>query len=159
MSIHESMFQFMKQYPDIDKLFSFNCHEVELNSSAFRVVDEEAVKKDIFGDETILYKFSIAENKGYTTDPFSMENIDNLNEIDNFIEWVKEQDRQQNFPNLGEGYNIESIDAVRTGSGIASVFPNGQIAQYAFTTIVKYTKKGKEKNGKIRINRNSQREW
>ncbi len=143
MSRHESMFQFMKQYPNIDKLFSFNFHEVELNSSAFRVIDEESVKKDIFGDETVLYKFSIAENKGYTTDPFSMENIDNLNEIDNFIEWVKEQDRRYNFPDLGEGYAVESITAARTGSGIESVFPGGQLAQYTFTVTVQYTKKGK----------------
>ena len=141
-SRHKALFQFMKQYPDIGNLFSFNFHEIELNSSVFRVIDEETVKKDIFGDETVLYKFSIAENKGYTTDPFSMENIDNLKDVDSFIEWIKAQDRQQNFPNLGEGYNVESINAVRTPSGIASVYPNGQIAQYAFTVIVQYTKKG-----------------
>jgi hypothetical protein len=140
MSRHEVMFEYMKTYPNISNLFSFDFAEAKNNSSAFRVIDEETTRRDIVGNEETIYTFSIAEYKNYTTEPYSTENIENLEEIDDFIEWVREQNRLKILPDFGDGFLVDEIRAMRSGSGIAYVDPSGRIAQYQFTVKVKYTR-------------------
>lgn len=140
MNRHEAMFAYMKNYPKISKLFSFNFAEAKNNSSAFRVIDEEVRKTDIFGDETFVYTFAIAEYKNYSTEPYTSENLENLAEVDAFIDWVREQNRANNFPNFGEDCLVDIITAARTGSGIAGIDPMMRLAQYTFTVKVTYEK-------------------
>ena len=140
MNRHEAMFDYMKQYPDIGRLFSFNFAEAKNNSSAFRVIDEEVRKTDIFGDETVVYTFAIAEYKNFSTEPFTTENFENLAEVDAFIDWARAQNRAKNFPDFGADCLVESITAARTGSGIVGIDPMMRLAQYTFTVKVTYEK-------------------
>lgn len=141
MTRHEAMFEWMGTYPNIQDLYTFDFGEVTPNSTLFRLISDEIVKTDILGTETVQYKFGIAECKTITHDPFSNENIQNVEAVDAFIEWVKIQNKRRNFPNI-EGAQIEEVRAVRTGSGITSVDPIMRVAQYAFTVIVTYTREG-----------------
>lgn len=137
-AMHKAMFDFIGQYPRIGELFSFNFMELEQNTSAFRVVDEEVIREDILGNRTGLYKFSVVENKPFTTDAYSTENIEQLEALDDFIDWVKRQDKARNYPDIGAKRRIETITAKRSGSGIAGVDPLSRIAQYTFTVTVEY---------------------
>lgn len=140
MSKHEAMFNYMKQYSGVDKLFSFNFSEVRKNASAFKLIGEETRSKDIFDNETIVYIFAIAEYRNYSTEPFTSENLEHIEAVDDFIEWVREQDRNENYPDFGTGTLVSEIQAMRTGSGIVDIDPNGRVAQYSFTVKVTYTR-------------------
>lgn len=139
MTKHQAMFEWMGAYPHIKDLYSFDFGKVSPKSTLFRLISDETVKTDIRGTETVNYKFGIAEYKHIEDDPFTNENIENVEAVDAFIAWVKEQDKLKNYPQI-EGAKIERIRAVRTGAGIASVDQIMRVAQYTFTVIVTYTR-------------------
>ena len=138
MTLHEAMFEFMRQYPNVGDLFSFDFMEVEKHASSFCVVEDVDIKRDIFGERTGRYKFAIAEYKPISTDPFAKENRQNVEAIDAFIAWVRRQDREMNYPNLGENRQVQSISAKRLGAGIDYVDRNKNVARYTFTVTVEY---------------------
>lgn len=141
MTRHEALFEWIGSYPNIKDIYTFDFGNAKVDSNLFRLISEEIVMKDILGEETVLYKFGIGEYKNYDMDnPFSTENRENVEAIDQFIEWVKQQDKLRNYPKI-ENAEIQKIRAVRTGSGIDSVDPIMRLAQYAFTVIVTYTRR------------------
>lgn len=141
MTRHEAMFEWMGTYPDIQEIYTFDFGKVKNDTDVFQMISEESVKKDITGEETVQYKFGLSEYKSYTNDPFTNENIENVEAIDKFIEWVEEQDKLHNYPQI-ENAVVEKVKAVRTGSGIDAADPIMRIAQYTFLVIVTYIKGG-----------------
>ena len=141
MTRHEAMFEWMGTYPKIHDIYTFDFGKVKNDTNVFQMISESSVKTDITGEETVQYKFGISEYKSYTNDPFTNENIENVEAVDEFIEWVEQQDKIRNFPHI-EGANVEKVKAVRTGSGIDAADPIMRIAQYTFLVIVTYTKGG-----------------
>ena len=141
MTRHEAMFKWIQTYPSVSKLFTYDFGKIEEDSSLFRFISEESVIKDITGEETVEYKFAIGEYRSYTNEPFTNENIENVEAVDEFISWVKDQDDIHNYPQI-ENATVEKVRAVRTGSGIGSVDPIMRKAQYTFTVIVTYIKGG-----------------
>ena len=141
MTRHEAIFEWIQQYPNISDLFTFDFGKLEKDSAMFRFISDETVIKDITGEETVEYKFAIGEYHDYTNEPFTKENIENVEAIDEFIEWVKTQNKLRNYPQI-ENATVEKIEAFRTGSGIGSVDPIMRKAQYTFTVNVTYTKGG-----------------
>lgn len=138
MTRHESMFEFMKKYKNVGDLFSFDFMEAEKNASSFCVVEDEEIQRDILGNRTVRYKFAIAEYLPFSAAPYSRENLQNVEAVDAFIEWVRMQDKQFNYPNLGENRQVQSLSAKRIGSGIDYVDRNKNVARYAFTVTVEY---------------------
>lgn len=137
-SKHKALFKFIKQYPYICDLFSFNFMDLEHNTGSFRVIDDDEISEDILGNRYCIYKFSVAENKPFSTDCFSTENIENLEAIDDFIRWVKLQNENHHYPDLGKNCRVEKITAKRSDSGITGIDPLGHIVQYTFTVMVEY---------------------
>lgn len=141
MTRHEALFEWIGSYPRIHDIYTFDFGKATVDSNLFRLISEETVKRDILGEETVQYKFGIGEYKNYDMEnPFSTENRENVEAIDAFIEWVKLQDKLRNYPAI-ENAEVQSVRAVRTGSGIDSVDPIMRLAQYAFTVIVTYTRR------------------
>jgi hypothetical protein len=141
MTRHEALFEWIGSYPKIHDIYTFDFGKAKVDSNLFKLISEETVKKDILGEETVQYKFGIGEYKFYDLEnPFSNENRENVEAVDEFIEWVREQDKLRNYPVI-ENAEVIQIRAVRTGSGIDSVDPIMRLAQYAFTVIVTYTRR------------------
>ena len=141
MTRHEALFRWFGTYPNIHDIYTFDFGKATIDSNLFRLISEDIVQKDILGEETIIYKFGLGEYKSYdTVNPFSNENIENVEAVDRFIEWVKEQDKLRNYPEI-EDAEVQKIRAVRTGSGIGSVDPIMGLAEYHFTVIVTYTRR------------------
>lgn len=141
MTLHESMFEFMRQYPKVGDLFSFDFMEAEKNASSFCVIEKDDVKRDVFGCRLVRYKFAIAEYKPISTDPYAKENRQNVEAIDAFIEWVRKQDQQMNYPNLGENRQVQLLSAKRLGTGIDYIDRNKRVARYTFIVTVEYEEK------------------
>ncbi|MDD6062867.1 MAG: hypothetical protein PUB99_09665 [Oscillospiraceae bacterium] len=138
MTLHEAMFEFMRQYPNVGDLFSFDFMEAEKHASSFCVVENDDVKRDIFGNRTGRYKFAIAEYKPISTDPFAKENRQNVEAVDAFIAWVRQQDRQMNYPNLGDNRQVQMMSAKRLGDGIDYIDKQKRVARYTFIVTVEY---------------------
>jgi len=140
MNKHQAMFDFMETYPKISSLFSFSFAEARAGRAAMVPIDDETVSKDILGNEDCVYNFAIAEYHGMSADPFSNVNIEKISAVDDFIEWVQEQNRIRNYPKLGEGCFVEKIEAVRANSPLAAIDPARGIAKYMFMVEVYYEK-------------------
>lgn len=140
MTRHEAMFNWIGSYPNIHDIFNVDFSEAEVRTNSFKILDEQVKKTDILGNETVNYKFSIGEYRNYTTNPFTMENLKNIEAVDEFIDWVNEQDKIRNYPQIPNA-NVEKVTASRIGSGMASVDPIMRLAQYTFTVTVTYTTK------------------
>lgn len=138
-SQHRVLFDWVGTYPNIQKLFTFDFSKAKNNSQSFRLIAKDRVKRDILGNEIIDYIFSIGEYRHYTNDPFTMQNIENVEALDDFIDWVNTQDKLRNYPQIPNA-TVEKIRADRTGSGVQSVDPIEGIALYSLTIVVTYTK-------------------
>lgn len=138
MTRHEAMFNWIGTYPKIADMFTFDFGEAIAHSNQFKVLDEQVKRKDVVGNEYVTYKFSIGEYRKVTQDPFTTENIENLEAVDEFIEWVNQQNKVRNYPQIPNAV-VEEVRADRTG--IASFNPYMRLAQYTFVVTVSYIQK------------------
>lgn len=138
MTKHEAMFDFIKQYPKLNKVLYFN---------SIKDMADVACLNPVFSDDTIMeyttgnaekeYTFAIAYMKQYDNQGTSKVNINAINEVQDFMQWIDEQNDKKNFPVFPDNCFINRIKNLYDMPQLAGT--DGQKAEYLFQCKVEYT--------------------
>lgn len=114
MDKNKAVYEWIKQCPVFERLF-FNFGTAKENTSTFIPIPaDNTVKQDIFGNKTKHYDFAVSTFG--TIDDITFEGTENIaamNLLQELTEWIKQQNRERNFPDFGDKCFIESISAVQ----------------------------------------------
>ncbi len=147
MDKNQAVTTFLKTYTDINNnpLF-FNFGDVENNAHQVNVSYNDASlnRKYIDGSELRRYTVYIDSFKSVSTTPvisgYSAENIEDMQEVQDLLDWIIEQADNRNYPDFGSDYIIDSMTTLSTEPqliGIDSTL-NPPIAVYRITIRIDY---------------------
>lgn len=109
-------------------------NDVSLNKT---YVDGSVLKRFTFN--LLIYK-SVSYNPLVTAEGYLNENIEEVKEVQNIIDWITTQNRLENFPDFGSDCTIESIEALTNNPSMngvnSSVMP--PLATYNISINVTY---------------------
>ena len=115
---HQAVIEYLINCPNIlNSPLYFNFINAEDNTNQFLTVSNDRYTNTHYIDGSVgkIYTFTITTFKS-TADiavvklpDYPNENISDMTDIQGLIEWIKEQNELQNFPNFGEDCIIESI--------------------------------------------------
>ena len=133
---HKAMFDYISECPALH-LFYFNFSASEPDASAISVIDGETVlKTDICGNRTIAYDFAVICYRNYSTE--NEENIEHMQEVQDFMAWIDEQDRLRHYPDFA-GVMVEKIENLQNMPSVAGQDQGRKLAKYMFQVRVTYT--------------------
>jgi len=90
------------------------------------------------------YGFSVIFTWYYSPDMDST-NVEAMNMAQMLIDWIKEQDRERNYPNFGEECQIKKIEVLQNMPDLATVDLENNLAQYMVQCRVIYFEKEKRR--------------
>ena len=126
----------------------FNFINAKDNNNQFITVADSTTSQQKFIDGSVYktYTFTLSCFKALSHNPmvkqegYSDENIDDLSDVQALIDWVNEQDDEQNYPDFGDMCDIDRIYTTTETPNLAgidnSVSPN--LARYDVTIKVDY---------------------
>lgn len=81
------------------------------NTSLITVPYGNIVKKYTDGDRLVRLSYEIRQVKPMSVYSNTSENTEQMQKVQEFIEWINEQGKQKQFPDFGEGCEIQSMRA------------------------------------------------
>ena len=105
------------------------------NTSLNSVSGERKIDEFIDGSYTAELYFSIAMVKGYDSET-SLTNIDSIFEIENFMDWIDNDDNLKSL-DFGDSVNILEIDVMQNVPTIL-VDSEQNLAKYQFQSRIRY---------------------
>lgn len=160
MSKYAKLFEYFRQCPELRDLWSVAATEdvgvrVILPQGASPAVQyQESI--DTLGDyhcEVVPYPsvyedFQINCYEWYDvnddSEPTHNENVLTLEQVTSICEWVKEQNDNNNFPDIGE--NVVSIECNPFVPQIRAVSPDEKMVAYFITVRLRYVNKAQRKS-------------
>ena len=136
-SEHEAMLKYLSKYPGWGAFLRFNSATDELgNISVQTVYSNQWEKRYIGGHGVKRYDFAIVSMA--PQDPGrSAVNAKQMQEAQNFMEWIDEQQKARNFPDF-EGCKVLSIENLQNMPNLAGVNTAGNVAKYIIQCRVRY---------------------
>lgn len=124
----------------------FNFTEAEDNNKQIVTLANEKALHKAFIDGVVekQYTFTIIDFKAMTPKPVVEgrvdENVDDMLEVQELIDWVTEQDELGNFPDFGENCEIESIRALTDNPNLNGIDSNisPALAKYSVSIQIDY---------------------
>lgn len=114
MNKNEAVFKWLKKCPALKKLF-YNFGTAKKNTADFIPVPTDyTVKTDIFGNETKHYDFAVSVFG--SVDDYSADGGENLADsaaLDKLSEWIKQKNKERDFPDFGDNCSIEKIAVIQ----------------------------------------------
>lgn len=126
----------------------FNFIQAKDNNKQLIINTSEKALERPYVDGSVLkrYNLTIMDYRSVSFIPVvkdsskSNENIDEFLDVESIIEWVKAQENLRNYPDFGDGYLIDSVEAVTgvpTLNGVdTSLTP--ALAKYSITIRINY---------------------
>lgn len=149
MDRNQSIIDFLMTCPTIidGKLF-FNFSEEQENYHQVLVEASDIALHKPYIDGTVLksYTFNIVSYKSINYNPlvvlpgYEDENVADMAEVQDIIDWINEQEDVQNYPDFGEGYYIDKIETLTDNPDLFGVDTsvNPPIAKYGISIRVEY---------------------
>lgn len=135
MTKNEAMVEYLKQYPGLRSFLYFNTATNAIgNISVQTEYSDEWEEQDITGHGTKRYDFAIifmtpqVQGTSYT-------NVAEMDGVQEFMDWIREQDEQKNFPDFG-ACEVFSIENLQNMPNLAT--SNESVAKYMFQCRVRY---------------------
>lgn len=113
MDKNKEVWNFIKTYPNFEKLYYNFCIAEDGNQSFIPNPTDFVMKQDVLGTKTKYYDFAITCFSSLSDIPFSEENVIDHEAMQNFIEWFENQDKLRNYPNFGNNCNIEKMTSLQ----------------------------------------------
>ncbi len=130
-SIIEAVKEYFEECPELGKLSKVKVDFLSSDVGSYSVEETPAtpvVKNFVDGSRECQFLFVFASRSFYATDT-NRQNIDNLHLLENIREWLEENNRNNQFPDLGENRQVESIE-VTTGGYLFGINDSGRHARY-----------------------------
>ena len=90
---------------------------------------EQAVKRFINGNVRKAYGFTIEVVKEYSTSGNDL-NLECMNFVQGFMDWIEEQNEQKNYPDFGERCEVEKIELLQNMPNFAGVTVQEGLARH-----------------------------
>ena len=133
---HTAMFRYIAQYPGADRIF-FNAGVAGDGYVGLEPVSADAaVKHYVDGSSLGRYDFAVVVFKDKKELPNSTENAEDLFDVQQFMEWIDEQDKKRVYPDFGDGCTVLRIRNLQNMPNTAG--RDERFAKYMFQCTVEY---------------------
>lgn len=137
MSKHRAMVEYLKQYQGLRSFLYFNTITDKAgNVSVQTVYSDEWEKRQLRGHGIKRYDFALVSMVPQDLGT-SDSNVVQMEDVQTFMEWVKEQNRLRNFPKF-EGCKVLSIENLQNMPNLAGVNAAGSAAKMMCQCRVRY---------------------
>lgn len=90
---------------------------------------EKEVKRFISGKTRKAYGFTVEVVKEYSTSSDDL-NLECMNFVQGFMDWLEEQNKRKNYPDFGTGCEIETIELLQNMPNFAGINAQAGLARY-----------------------------
>lgn len=139
MNIYEKINEWLvTTYKPLNEWLYFNATPMIVGTVAMNSVSGDRVyKRFVDGSVQRRVVFAIDMVLSYDDAGTSDVNMDAINEVNKFSEWIEEQLSLQNVPNFGKNRTIESIEVLTNVPSLLIDNTNG-LAKYQFQARIEY---------------------
>ncbi len=146
---NQAVINFLLQCPQIkgNPLF-FNYGEAESdNKQIITTANNKSVSKEyIDGSVLKRYTFTIIDHKSITAQALvdiaglKNENVEEMFDVQGIINWIEEQESNQNYPDFGEKCQIEKMWAATDSPNLNGIDTSVKpaLAKYSVSVIIEY---------------------
>ncbi|WP_415967168.1 hypothetical protein [Faecalitalea cylindroides] len=131
MTKHDAVHSFIKKKIDelTEQTLGFNYSSEEVGQIAITTdFSDRVIKKYFIGAEK-AYGFTITLIRPYSTDLDSL-NLECMNFVQSFMDWIDEQNRKKNFPDFGESCQIKKMENLQNMPNLSGINPKEGLARY-----------------------------
>lgn len=131
-SMHQAIYKFINTCPLVghDMYFNIVSQDNPDNNTALLIATYgELVQKYVDGDKVMKMQCEIRQIKPCSLQPNTAENVEQLDKVQEFLDWINSQNKNNNLPNFGTD---KIVEAVKTPDGVANPIP---AANYEGTTL------------------------
>lgn len=134
---HKAVLDYLSTYPELSSLYFNTVEEAEGHTSLNTIVSDTWAKKYLRGGIK-NYDFAMVLMRPYDTGT-SENNVDEMFDIQKFMNWIDEQNKIKNFPIFEDG-KVLSIQNLQNEPNLAGVNEAGDLAKYMFQIRIEYYK-------------------
>lgn len=141
MNKYQSVMDFIKTYPKVGSNTYFNfidATNTDGNTSLITSGYGTLIKKYVDGPCLKKFQCEIRQVKPLSCYSNTSENIEHMQVVQDFLDWINEQGKNKNYPNFGDKCKIEDM---KTPDGVDSPMITGVSegsALYAFPFEITY---------------------
>lgn len=131
-SIHDTIRDYLE--PVVEELagtvlqFNFSPEAPDSISFVTRFSDQ-VIRKYINGDAEKEYGFALVIVKQYSTEDDDI-NVEAMAFADRFTDWIRQQDKAKDYPNLGNNIEVRSIESLQNMANLAAINEEEGLARY-----------------------------
>lgn len=138
MNKTEAVYNWLKSYDGFNNLY-FN-FSIDKNNTSVMIPSpsDYLLYEDISGVMLRNYIFSVSHFKHLTYLP-NKENIDNMEEVQKFLDWIYNQNKIHNYPEFPESCNIDYIKNINNIPKLSKT--NNNLVMFYTQIQIQYTEK------------------
>lgn len=138
-NIFEAVYELIDTCPLVgDMYFNFIDRENNnRNTSLLTVAYGQVVKKYVDGDRVLRTQFEIRQEKPLAVDSNTLQNVEQLTLVQQFMDWINEQGKNKNFPVWGNNITVQKMgtpDGVNV-PGVVSTYENSVLYGFPFEIV------------------------
>lgn len=138
MSKYDAVYNFIKQYEPFNDILYFNSIQELVNIDSLNAIGQDDILRTFTsGKKERRLTFSIIQMQGFDESGISDINLTALANSEALATWLRQQNSLGNFPNLGEGRTVQSIEVAQSPY-IGDVTQNN-VAKYIIQFQIFYT--------------------
>lgn len=136
---NQAMINFIKKYPPLYETLYFNSTQNYPQTTSLNTVySDYAVQEYTCGNSDREFIFAIKQMKNYDSSGTSDVNLQAINEVQDFMDWIDEQNELKNYPEFPENCYVYKIENLQNMPNLAGTDDQG-LAEYMFQCKVCYT--------------------
>lgn len=132
-----AMLEYLRQYPGLQSFLFFNSMVGQIGNTAVQTVSGETwEKKYVRGHGIKQWDFAVVKIAQADTGTSDI-NADETQAVQDFMDWIDEQNKTKNFPNFSPA-RVLSIQNLQNMPNFAGIDNNEGAAKYMFQCRVRY---------------------
>lgn len=112
MNKFESVLDFISTYPLVGRDLFFNFVDTTENGGNTSLLTDgygAVVKKYVDGPKLKKMQFVVRQTRSFSRESNTNENVEHMQLVKGFLDWINEQGKKKNFPDFGENCEVESM--------------------------------------------------
>lgn len=132
-----AMLEYLRQYPGLQSFLYFNSMVDQIGNTAVQTVYGDTWEKRFIRERGIKqYDFAVVKIAQADTGTSDI-NADETQAVQDFMDWIDEQNRAKNFPDFSHN-RVISIENLQNMPNFAGIDNNEGTAKYMFQCRVRY---------------------
>lgn len=132
------MWEYLAKYPELYQYLKFNTIDSVPGDVSFSSSYSDTWEKRYYRGHGIKrYDFAVILIKQFDIGT-SKVNINEMFNVQHFMDWINEQNKIKNFPYFGENAEVLSIENLQNEPNLAGIDTDAAAAKYMFQCRVRY---------------------